>query len=111
MASNGHFRCQLRAEAKKDEAELLIYDEIGKSFWGDGVDAKTVVQDLAGVTAKKLRVRINSAGGDVFEGLAIHNALLSYDGKVITEIDSLVPRSRRSSSSPARSGGWRTTPS
>ena len=66
------FRCQLKAAtSKKDEAELLIYDEIGKSFWGEGVEAKQVIKDLATVTAKKIRVRINSIGGDVFDALAI----------------------------------------
>lgn len=89
MASSTHFRCQLKANAKKDETELLIYDEIGASWFGEGVTAKQVVKDLADVKSSKIRVRINSAGGDVFEGLAIYNALRSHDAKVVTEIDSL----------------------
>lgn len=80
---------QLTNKAEKDEAEILIYDEIGKSFWGDGVAADQFVKDLAKVTAKKITVRINSAGGQVFEGLAIYNALKRHDAKVVTEIDSL----------------------
>ena len=83
------FRCQLRAEAKKDEAELLIYDEIGASWFGEGVTAKQVVKDLAAVTAKKIRVRINSAGGEVFEGLAIYNALRTHTSKIVVEIDGI----------------------
>lgn len=87
MSSNAHFRCQIKASTKKDEAEILIYDEIGKSFFGDGVDAKQLVQDLAGLTAKKLRVRINSAGGSVFDGLAIYNALREHDAQVVTHVE------------------------
>lgn len=68
-----------KAAAAKDEPEtLMIYDEIG--FWG--VQAKDFVTDLGKVQSKKLKVEINSPGGDVFAGLAIYNAL-KMSGKEI----------------------------
>lgn len=83
------FLCQIRAEEGSDEAEILIYDQIGASWFGDGVTAKQFVKDLAKIDATLLTVRINSGGGDVFDGLAIYNALRRHDAAVVTEIDGL----------------------
>lgn len=86
-----------RFEAKAEEsvADLYIYDDIGKSFWDDDtVTAKQFIADLkalpAGVTA--LNVHINSYGGDVFEAVAIANALREQKAKgrtVTTMIDGI----------------------
>lgn len=66
--------------------ELLIYDEIG--FWG--VTAQDVVDQLSQVdTSTGLRVRINSPGGDVFDGLAIYNALADHPARVDVTVDGL----------------------
>jgi ATP-dependent Clp protease, protease subunit len=84
------FLCQIKAsEENQDEAEILIYDDIGRDWFGEGVTAKKMVQDLAALKAKTITVRINSGGGDVFEGLTIYNALKRHDAKVITEVDGL----------------------
>lgn len=59
-------------------ADLYIYDDIGKSWMGDEtVTAKQFVADLAALPAsvKAIRVHVNSMGGDVFDALAIANAL------------------------------------
>ncbi|MDO9712447.1 head maturation protease, ClpP-related [Paracraurococcus lichenis] len=61
----------VRAAAADKPAELLIYDEIGYY----GVTAKDVVKALAGIGDGPLLVRLNSPGGDIFDGLAIYNAL------------------------------------
>lgn len=87
--SETRFLCQIRAAAESDDAEILIYDDIGASSWGDGVTAKQFVRDLSALDAKTLTVRINSAGGDVFEGLAIHHAIRRHKATVTTEIDGL----------------------
>ena len=72
-----------------DVPELLLYDEIGPS-WAGRVGAQTVIEALASVSgAPKLRVRINSPGGDVFEGFAIYNALTRFAGEIETHVDSL----------------------
>lgn len=66
-----------------------IYDEIGSSGWFDtGVSAIDFVQQLAGINGD-LEVHINSPGGDVFEGLAIYNALAQRPGNVTTVVDGL----------------------
>lgn len=63
--------------AAADTYELLIYGDIGESWWGDSVTAKDVVQQLNELPASvtTLNVRINSYGGAVADGLAIYNAL------------------------------------
>lgn len=67
----------LRVDAKGDDTyELLIYGNIGASWWDeDSVSAKDVVSALQGITAKTINVRINSDGGSVKDGVAIHNEL------------------------------------
>lgn len=57
--------------------ELLIYGDIGESWYGDSVAAKDVVVQLNDLPASvtTLNVRINSYGGSVADGLAIYNAL------------------------------------
>lgn len=72
--------------AAVDEAELLIYDEID-SWWG--VAAADVIAALATITTPRLRVRVNSPGGSVFEGLAIANALRSHPADVTVQVDGL----------------------
>jgi ATP-dependent protease ClpP protease subunit len=77
--------------AAKDDApaELLIYDQIGASFWEDGVMAKDVIAALAKADGKPIVARINSPGGDVFEGFAIYNALIAYKGGLTTVVDGI----------------------
>ncbi len=70
----GFMRVQAAAEA--DTIELLIYGNIGASWWDDeSVTAKSVVEALADTSASTIEVRINSYGGSVSDGVAIHNEL------------------------------------
>jgi ATP-dependent protease ClpP protease subunit len=66
--------------AKKDtRGELFIYEQIGESFWGGGVSAKSVIDQLEKLKGvSQLDIRINSEGGDVFDGKAIYNALRRF---------------------------------
>jgi ATP-dependent Clp protease protease subunit len=75
----------LRAAADGSPAEILLYDEVG--FWG--VTAKDFMLVLAQVGDSDLTLRINSPGGDVFDGLAIYNALKTRKGKVSVVIDGI----------------------
>jgi ATP-dependent protease ClpP protease subunit len=82
----GHVRpaVQLTAQADGDGAELLIYDEI--SWWGIcATDVAAVLSTVSG----PLHVRVNSPGGDVFDGIAIYNMLADYDGEVTVTVDGL----------------------
>jgi ATP-dependent Clp endopeptidase proteolytic subunit ClpP len=66
-----------------DTAEILIYDEIG--YWG--VTAQDFKTALDGITASTINVRINSPGGDVFDGLAIYNSLKAHPATINTFVD------------------------
>ncbi|MGW5429959.1 head maturation protease, ClpP-related [Streptomyces sp. NPDC004059] len=68
-----------------DEAELLLYDEIG----GFGTYAEDFLTELKAVTASKLRVKVNSPGGSVFEGVALANALRSHPAEVTVQVDGI----------------------
>lgn len=56
-------------------AEVLIYDEIGYF----GVTAQDFIRDLANVTGP-ITLRLNTPGGEVFDGIAIYNALRARGG-------------------------------
>jgi ATP-dependent Clp protease protease subunit len=77
---------RIQNAAKSDEATVYIYDEID-SFWG--LSASDFVKELAGIKASTIHVRINSPGGDVFDGMAIYNALKRHPSEVVTHVDGL----------------------
>jgi HK97 family phage prohead protease len=85
---------QIKMQAEVNAAgdlELLVYDDIGENFWtGGGVTAKMVRQaiDAAG-EFNGIVVRINSPGGDAFEGVAIFNVLRAHKKPVTTYVDGL----------------------
>lgn len=66
-------------------ASIRLYDEIG---WF-GVTEDAFADELAEITADKIEVQISSAGGDVFAGIAIYNALRSHPAHITTRVDSL----------------------
>lgn len=74
-------------------AEMWIYDEIvdgfTAEFWGFGISAKDVADELAGITADRITLHVNSPGGDVFEAHAIYNLLRQHDAEVDVRIDGL----------------------
>lgn len=69
-----------------DTTEIMVYDTIGSWF---GVDAGEFMRELSDITTSKINVRINSPGGDVFDSIAIHNALMMHPAKVTVHVDSL----------------------
>lgn len=71
------------------EAEILIYDQIGLDWFGDGVDPTALVKEINGIKADALHVRINSPGGSVFDGYAIYNAIKRFKGSVTVHVDGL----------------------
>ncbi|MEV7491421.1 head maturation protease, ClpP-related [Streptomyces anulatus] len=77
---------EIRNAADADEAELLIYDEIGGWF---GNTPGEIVDELRAVTAPNLRVRINSPGGSVFDGIAIANAIRLHPATVTVQVDGI----------------------
>jgi ATP-dependent Clp protease protease subunit len=80
---------KVRAVGKKS-AEVYLYDEIGASMWGGGISAKSVADEIKSLgQVETIQVRINSPGGDVFDGLAIYNTLARHPAHVETHIDGM----------------------
>lgn len=76
--------------AAKGDGEVMIYDGIGQDFWGDGVTAKAFAKDLGALgNIANLTVRINSGGGDVFDGVAIYEAIARHPARKTVVIDGL----------------------
>ena len=76
-------------KAKKDKAEIMIYDDIGEG-WVGGTSSKTFIEDLNKLPdVGTVNVRIHSEGGSVFEGHAIYNAIKRLDARVEVDIDGL----------------------
>lgn len=74
-----------RIEQAGREATVYIYDVIGGD-WG-GVGARDFVPQLVALDVDTIHLRINSPGGDVFEGRTIATALAQHPAKVIAHID------------------------
>ncbi len=79
---------EIKAQSR-DRAEVLIYDQIGEDFWGEGVSAKEFVRELGAIGAPEILLRINSPGGSVFDGQAIYTALRSHAARVVARIEGL----------------------
>lgn len=69
----------------ENEAEVVIYDEIG---WF-GVSAQQFIRELRDITASKITLRVNSPGGEVYDGIAIYNLLRSHPAHVTTYVDGI----------------------
>lgn len=83
VKSNSWFRMQA---SNNNAAEIYIYDEIG--YWG--VTAKQFVNDLKALgEVSHINLHINSPGGDVFDGIAIFNALKHHGASITVHIDGL----------------------
>lgn len=81
-----------KIEARSDsEADIMIYGEIGDSWWEESVTARQFVSDLKDLEKKhtRINVRINSPGGSVWDGLAIFNALQQSTADIHTHNDGL----------------------
>lgn len=65
-------------------SELLLFGEVG---WE--IKAQDVINFLNANTGEDIAVRLNSGGGDVYEGIAVMNALRSHDGAVTVIIEGL----------------------
>lgn len=75
-------------------AEVMMYDEIGESYdWSTGkktgISSRKFAEDFAAIKAKTINIRINSVGGEVFEGFAIANAIKAHPAVVNVKVDSL----------------------
>ncbi len=77
------------AQGAPSAAEIFIYGDIGESFWTESVSAANFVRDLQALSADEITIRINSIGGSVPDGIAIHNAIKRHKAKTTTVIDGM----------------------
>lgn len=84
-------RFDVRAEG--DTEQVYIYDQIvssdAEAEWWGGVSAQTLAPLLRQTKAKRVELRINSVGGDVFAASAIASAIADSPAEVIAYIDGL----------------------
>jgi ATP-dependent protease ClpP protease subunit len=87
VADKSWYTFQASGEAEQQTIEVFVYGEIGT--WG--VSANQFVQDLRAMDdgTSPVIVAFNSIGGDLFDGLAIHNALSRLGERCTGRIDAL----------------------
>lgn len=89
MNRRGQYRIRNAAETPA-VTEILMYDEIGEDPWfGTGISAKAFAEDLNSIETDEIHLRINSPGGNVFEGIAMLNAVRRHKAKVTVFVDGL----------------------
>lgn len=81
LGKNKFYKMQI----EDDAADVYIYDEIS---WL-GITANQFVKDLNDIKAKTIRLHLNTPGGNIFDGVAIYNALKNHPAKVEAYIEGL----------------------
>lgn len=75
---------------ESDDSELILEGPIAsETWWGDEVTPQEFREELKKHQGKALTVVLNSAGGDVFAGISIYNALRELDAEVTIRVDGL----------------------
>jgi ATP-dependent protease ClpP protease subunit len=75
------------AAVADDENTVTIYDVIGEDMWtGGGFTAKRMSAALRAIGKNDVTVKVNSPGGDMFEGIAIYNLLREHPAKVTIDV-------------------------
>lgn len=78
----------VKFQARGSRGEIWLYEQIGASFWGDGITSKSFQKELTGLgKVTSIDLRINSPGGDVFDGFAIYNMLQQHPASVDVYVD------------------------
>lgn len=70
--------------------ELNISEMIGGDMWGEGMTGSRFKQAFDGLkldATDELLIRLNSPGGDVWDGMQIYNTIKSHPGPKIIQID------------------------
>lgn len=73
----------------EEVTEVLLYDQIGSDFFGDGVNAKDFRAQLKEVKTATINLRINSPGGSVTEAAAMLAALDEHPARIEVDVDGL----------------------
>lgn len=82
---------EMKKSADGKSGDIFIYGEITSYEWGESdvttTSFKRELDELGDVTT--INLYINSPGGSVFEGIAIHNMLKRHKAKVVARVDGL----------------------
>lgn len=74
----------------EDDATIEIDGPIGEDFWGESENTTKAIRnklkEIAGLKAKKIRVIINSLGGQVNHGIGIHDVLATHKAEIETDV-------------------------
>lgn len=68
-----------------DKSDIYIYDVVGSNLWDEGNKTSDLVKEIHQAKGD-IAVHINSPGGDVFDGMAIADALRAHKGGEVTTI-------------------------
>lgn len=83
----GKWKAGIRPVNQDAKNVIKINDVIGYDWWsGGGITEKSVSDELDSFNGQPCEVHINSPGGDMFEGIAIYNALRQYKGKITVKV-------------------------
>ncbi|UDI91159.1 head maturation protease, ClpP-related [Pseudomonas sp. IAC-BECa141] len=87
VSDKSWYAMQANGEAEQRTIEVFVYGEIGT--WG--VTANQFVQDLRAMDdgVSPVVAAFNSVGGDLFDGLAMHNALSRLGERCTGRVDAL----------------------
>lgn len=79
----------VRAQAS-GTAVIRIFGDIGESWWTDSVSAAAFAKELDALgEVSTLEIRLNSPGGDMFDGVAIFNTLRTHSARKAVYVDGL----------------------
>lgn len=85
-ADRQHKWYRMETDGSGDVTEVFLYDGIGGWF---GVEASQFVRDLSNIESGNIVLRVNSPGGDVYDALAMMNALKRHKAKVTATVDGI----------------------
>ena len=68
-----------------ETADIYIFDEIGTY----GITAQELITDIKDLKNKPINLRINSLGGDVFDGMAMYNVIKRREAKTTVYIEGI----------------------
>lgn len=89
MSSIYPLKCRLvRNSGEPGVTRVDVYDDIGDYGWFGGLSAQDFASQMAAISGD-IECHINSGGGDVFDGVAIANALRNHKGGVTTVVDGI----------------------
>lgn len=73
-----------------EKAHVYLFGAIGARWYDpESVSAADFVRDLKALEPKSIDLHISSGGGDVIDGIVIHNAIRSYAGTIDAYIEGM----------------------